>query len=120
MVAKEKADEDLVSLKEQLYDMDSATEEIGSMCDEFLDITCGKMRSSHLHEFVSRAQRLRPIFSAAKTRGKSSDSAKNPAVTFLFAISNVLRLWGKCEKNTDSYRSSLTNPPLYSFCPALE
>ena len=94
-VAKEKADEDLVSLKEQLYDMDSATEEIGSMCDEFLDIKCGKMRSAHLHKFVSRAQKLRPIFAAAKARGKGSDSGKNPAVTFLFAISNVLRLWGK-------------------------
>lgn len=119
-IAKEKADEDLVVLKEQLYDMDPATEEIGGMCDEFLEIACGKMRSSHLHNFVSRAQRLRPIFATAKKLGKGSDSAKNPAVTFLFAISNVLRLWGKYRKVVNSSVHLLTNMPQYSLCPALE
>eukprot|EP00944_MAST-04C_sp_MAST-4C-sp1_P007246 g7246.t1 len=105
-IAKEKANEDLMILKEQLYDMDPATEEIGSMCDEFLDIKCGKMRSAHLHKFVSRAQKLRPIFAAAKARGKGSDSGKNPAVTFLFAISNVLRLWESVKKRMADEQAS--------------
>ena len=72
---QKKRNEDLVILKEQLYDMDPAQRKLGVWC-EFLDIRCGKMRSAHLHKFVSRAQKLRPIFAAAKARGKGSDSAK--------------------------------------------
>ena len=68
---------------------------LGVCATSFSISSVEKMRSGHLHKFVSRAQKLRPIFAAAKARGKGSDSGKNPAVTFLFAISNVLRLWGK-------------------------
>ena len=47
-IAKQKADRDLRILKGTLYDMDPATEEIGRMCDEFLNLTPGKLKSSHL------------------------------------------------------------------------
>ena len=102
-IAKDKADQDLILLKEKLYDMDPATEEIGRICDEFLSLSCGKLKSSHLQQFVSTAQKLRPIFRTANKMKSNSniDSSKrrerpkkNAAVTFLFAISNVLRLWG--------------------------
>ena len=55
-IAKDKADQDLLSLKENLYAMDPATEEIGRICDEFLNLSCGKLKSSHLQQFVSTAQ----------------------------------------------------------------
>ena len=90
-IAKQKADRDLRILKGTLYDMDPATEEIGRMCDEFLNLTPGKLKSSHLQKFVSTSQNLRPIFATAEKmknkkdgKGKAAPRRKNPAVTFLF------------------------------------
>ena len=107
-IAKQKADRDLRILKGTLYDMDPATEEIGRMCDEFLNLTPGKLKSSHLQNFVSTSQNLRPIFATAEKmknkkdgKGKAAPRRKNPAVTFLFAISNVLRLWASVQRLND-------------------
>ena len=101
---KFRADEEVTALYESLYGMDSLTTELSQLCETFVETSWKDLKDGKLKEILSTAQRLRPLLGQlergkiAKATGSKKQKAKNPAVTFLFAISSVLRVWASVKR----------------------
>ena len=104
-LAKAQADEDVERLCETMYGMDAVSSELGGLCQKFIGLRPVKLKNAHLKDFVENAQRLRREFTASSRKRDGI----NPAVTFLFAISNVLQVWQSVTRLNE-----ISLPQLYS------